>query len=254
MIKLTGGKYPFLYEKDNTVTDNNPISTDNNEPIIEGIADFCAANRAYGNQFNQGWNNLASAINNVQRQISNSSSAQNTNKNIQTSSSGSDINPYKTICKVSGTIYESVGVKASNGYIRAYSPDGESYRGSIRVDADGNFNGLNIKLINNSEKYIFVYEDANGNTWEVTIGNATNKETSCQSGGYTLYKTSTKTIVGYGRDSRDANGKLKNTEHKNSGAELRYNGMKSIYTETIANTVNLGVGILIAIAFIAKSQ
>jgi hypothetical protein len=54
--------------------------------------------------------------------------------------------------------------------------------------------------------------------------------------------------------SRDANGKLINTELKNSGAELRYNGMKAIYAETIANTMNLGIGVLVAVAFIAKAQ
>jgi len=258
MVKLTGGEYPFLYEisnPENKINNSNPTSTDNNnEPIIEGIADFCAANRAYGNQFNQGWNNLAAAINNVQQQLSSSSAAQETNTGIQTGASVDDLNPYKATCSVTGTVYESANDKASSGFIRAYSTDGQSYRGSIRVDTNGKFNKMNIKLIDNSEKYIFVYEDANGDSWEVTIGTTGNTETSCQSGEYTLYKTATKMVVGYGRDSRDASGKLKNTEQKNSGAELRYNGMKSIYAETIANTVNLGVGILIAIAFIAKSQ
>jgi hypothetical protein len=55
-------------------------------------------------------------------------------------------------------------------------------------------------------------------------------------------------------ETRDANGKLINTELKNSGAELRYKGMKSIYAKTIANTMNLGIGLLAAIVFIAKTK
>ena len=53
-------------------------------------------------------------------------------------------------------------------------------------------------------------------------------------------------------DSRDINGKLRNTKEKNSGAESRYYNMKKIYNETFINTINLGVGVLAAIIFIIK--
>jgi hypothetical protein len=51
---------------------------------------------------------------------------------------------------------------------------------------------------------------------------------------------------------RDANGKLINTEYKNSGAKPRYNNMKNTYDQTFTTTINLGIGIIVALFFITK--
>ena len=59
---------------------------------------------------------------------------------------------------------------------------------------------------------------------------------------------------GDGDGGRDGNGKIVNTEWKNSGAELRYNAMKLIYTESVANTIVLSVGIIASLIFIAKNR
>lgn len=245
MTKLTSGDYPFLYEMG---------KQNNNTPIVEGIANFCDANRAYSNQFNQGWNNLAGAIGNVEKQKSTTTNANETNSGIRTTV-GEDKGIYKERCNINGTVYNSTSSKkVSGGYIRVYSSDGETYRGGASVDINGRFTNMNVQLINKTENYLFAYEDTNGDTWVIKVGNSRVILTSCQTEEYELYQTDIKKIFGHGRDSRDANGKLLNTELKNSGAELRYNGMKSIYTETIANTMNLGVGVLIAIIFITKSQ
>ena len=53
---------------------------------------------------------------------------------------------------------------------------------------------------------------------------------------------------------RDDNGKIVNTELKNSGAELRYNAMKLIYAESVTNTIVLSVGIIASLFFIAKNR
>ena len=55
-----------------------------------------------------------------------------------------------------------------------------------------------------------------------------------------------------GTNDRNANGKLKNTEDKNSGAKPRYNNMKKVYDQTFTTTINLGIGIIAAIFFITK--
>ena len=53
---------------------------------------------------------------------------------------------------------------------------------------------------------------------------------------------------------RDSNGKLTNTEFKNSGAELRYNAMKLIYNKSVTNTVLMSVGVIASLYFIAKTE
>jgi hypothetical protein len=55
-----------------------------------------------------------------------------------------------------------------------------------------------------------------------------------------------------GINDRDANGKLINTENKNSGAKPRYNNMKKVYDQTFTTSINLGIGIIAAIFFITK--
>lgn len=57
-----------------------------------------------------------------------------------------------------------------------------------------------------------------------------------------------------GINDRDVNGKLKNTENKNSGAKPRYNNMKNVYDQTYTTTINLGIGIIAAIFFITKHR
>ena len=65
------------------------------------------------------------------------------------------------------------------------------------------------------------------------------------------YGVSTPSTIQTGGD-RDANGKLINTEYKNSGAKPRYNNMKNTYDQTFTTTINLGIGIIVALFFITK--
>ena len=249
-------EYPVSYQP--TKTDKNEQNEKKETPVIEGIANFCDLNRSYENQNRQGWNNLTNAISNSTSQQSNASAAQQTNSLLKTTiikRVSTDIYTY-TCSSIRGKIFKQDGITVSpNGTIYAYSTDLKIQRGSASVNANGEFNGLNVKLLNSAEKFVFAYEDSTYTLWSVDIksGSGTSARASCSDNNkyYELKIASRKSFGDYA--NRDPNGKLKNTEQKNSGAELRYNGMKAIYAETMANTLNLGIGVLAAIVFIMKS-
>lgn len=252
-------EYPGSYQP--PINDEKDINEKKDTPVIEGIADFCALNRSYANQFTQGWNNLTNSISNSTSQRTTASTAKKTNSSLQsTAGIKVAINQYTYTCGgIYGKIFKQDGIAISpNGNIYAYSTDLKIQRGSASVNANGEFNGLDVKLINGTEKFVFAYEDTTGKLWSVDMisGNGAASGVSCSANNkyYALKIATRKRFGDYESQSRDPNGKLINTEEKNSGAELRYNGMKAIYAETIANTMNLGIGILAAIVFIAKTQ
>jgi hypothetical protein len=249
-------EYPVSYQP--TKTDKNEK---NDTPVIEGIANFCDLNRSYANQYRQGWNNLTNAISNSTSQQTTASTAQQTNALLQSSGvSTAQINRYPYTCgDIRGKIFKQDGTTVSpNGTIYAYSTDLKIMRGSASVNANGEFKELNVKLKDETEKFVFAYEDTTFRLWSVDIksGSGTSGRASCSNNNkyYALKLANRKSFGDSVGQTRDPNGKLINTEQKNSGAELRYNGMKAIYTETIANTMNLGIGVLAAIVFIAKTQ
>ena len=252
MVGVEYSEYPVSYQ---------PAETDiNDTPVIEGIANFCELNRSYANQYRQGWNNLTNAISNSTSQQTTASTAQQTNALLQTGGvSTAQINRYPYTCgDIRGKIFKQDGTTVSpNGTIYAYSTDLKIMRGSASVNANGEFKELNVKLKDETEKFVFAYEDTTFRLWSVDIksGSGTSGRASCSNNKYYALKLANRKSFGDSvGQTRDPNGKLINTEQKNSGAELRYNGMKAIYTETIANTMNLGIGVLAAIVFIAKTQ
>ena len=249
-------EYPVSYQP--TKNDKPDKNDTNDASIIEGIANFCDLNRSYANQNRQGWNNLTNAIGNSTTQQSTANSAQQTNSLLRTTTGKTTQNLYPYTCgNIRGKIFKQDGITVSpNGTIYAYSTDLKIMRGSASVNANGEFNGLDVKLINSTENFVFAYEDATYMLWALDIksGSGTSSRASCSDNNkYYELKIASRKSFGDSQ-SRDPNGKLKNTEQKNSGAELRYNGMKAIYAETIANTMNLGIGVLAAIVFIMKSK
>ncbi len=256
-------EYPVSYQPTFSCASRNDKTEKKETPVIEGIANFCELNRSYANQNTQGWNNLQNAISNTNSQTSSASAANKTNTLLQTSAGVSVQtirDTYKYTCgDIRGKIFKQDGITISpNGSVYAYSPDFKVQRGSTSVNSNGEFNGLNVKLTSETEKFVFTYEDATGKMWSLDIksgsGSAAGALCSANNKYYELKHATPKRFGDYANQSRDPNGKLINTEQKNSGAELRYNGMKAIYAETIANTMNLGIGVLAAIVFIAKTQ
>jgi len=252
-------EYPVSYQP--TRNDTIDKRGKKESPVIEGIANFCELNRSYANQFTQGWNNLTNAISNSTSQQTTASTAQQTNSLLQSSSGATlQLNLYKYTCgDIRGKIFKQDGITISpNGNIYAYSTNLKEQRGNASVNANGEFNGLNVKLKDETEKFVFAYEDQTGKTWSVDIksGIRNTYGVTCSANNkyYALKLANRKSFGDSVGQTRDPNGKLINTEQKNSGAELRYNGMKSIYAETIANTMNLGIGVLAAIVFIVKTQ
>ena len=49
---------------------------------------------------------------------------------------------------------------------------------------------------------------------------------------------------------RDESGNIINSPYSNTGAKQRYLNMKNIYSENLMNTINLGIGTVIAIFFV----
>ena len=257
MAKLNYSDYPFFHKT--TINSNTPQENDINnsepKPVIEGIANFCALNRAHANQYHQGWNNLGKSINRNNQRMAVSDYANNMNRRLINQSERTDKygTKYKYTCKnVKGTIRNRRNQFVSGGFVYAYSTDFNTSRGGVEVDRNGEFSRLNIKLVSRDEQYVFAYEDTTGRTWGLTVINGTSV-VNCQSSAYNLQITEPKRFGGDNND-RDPNGKLKNTDLKNSGAELRYNAMKAVYDYTSMDTVNLGLGILVAAIFIIRSQ
>ena len=251
MAKLSYSDYPFFHKSS---TNNNEPNDKEPKPIIEGIANFCALNRSYANQYPQGWSNLGQNINKANAHNAASSYANNMNQRLMSQYDGVDkYGMYKYTCEnVNGTIRNRNNQLVSGGYVYAYSTDFNTKRGGSEVSSSGQFSSLNVKLVSSDENYVFAYEEPSGRTWALKVINGSSV-VKCQTAAYSLQFTEPKRFGG-DDDTRDPNGKLKNTDLRNSGAELRYNGMKAIYSDTLTNTVNLGLGIILASFFIVRSQ
>ena len=242
--------------------ENNRNDNENEKTTIEGIANFCALNRSYNNQRGDLWDDLGSLLDKAGQSKDDSITANQTNDEI--------INANKTI-KHTGAIFNEAGDEAMKyGKMHIYSSDFKKYFGIKPVDADGVFRALTPELIANPDKYVFAYQDSDGKYWK-TIFNADgeitregvtsgqNRADEAELHGRITNEDITSQINAAGAgagagDERDPNGKLINTEFKNSGAELRYNAMKLIYTQSVANTIVLSVGIIASLYFIAKNQ
>jgi len=256
-------EYPFSYESTRSYASqsNKKEKTDAKEAsVIEGIANFCALNSSYANQYKQGWDNLNAANNAIKNQDSNRQISTKTNNQIQTVIG-------RRISDNTGAVLDKAGLSpVPLGKVHIFTNDFKTYLGSKMVNGAGIFSGLSAELSTDPTKFGFAYEDVDGKLLKVDIINAT--------GGYavetmsttpttdpvvtlqltdTIIPTAAIKSVRSSRPTRAPNGKLINTEEKNSGAEVRYNSTKTVYTDVIANTFNLGVGILAAIVFIMKS-
>lgn len=246
-------KYSFF----NDEKDINIHLEDNN--VIEGIADFCALNNSQSGKWKGGWNNLESAIKNITKKTDDISSINLTNNNIRNSVSSGGIDN-------AGAVVDSDQISPMKfGQMRIYSSDYKQLFHIRPVDNDGIFRAFPDDYATTPQKYNFVYEDTTGKllktniidnkkegfvegnknstTPNVTLSVTANAFNESQSGSNSSSD-----------DSRDINGKLRNTNEKNSGAESRYYNMKKVYNETFITTINLGVGVLVAIIFIMKHQ
>jgi len=255
MSTLNYSNYIFFNEKRNKPNNN----TNKEEPTIEGIANFCALNRSHNNQRGDLWDDLGSRLDKAGQAKDDSNNANITNDEI--------LNVNLPI-KHTGAILNEDGDEAMEyGKIHIYSSDFKKYFGIKPVDADGVFRALTPELIANPDKYVFAYQDSDGRYWktvfnkdgEITREGARSSKSPADDTdiqGNVLNINLDAQVAGYGAGDggRDGNGKIVNTEWKNSGAELRYNAMKLIYTESVANTIVLSVGIIASLFFIAKNR
>jgi len=256
MSKLNYSNY-VNYNNYTFFNDNNNNTTGD---IIEGIPNFCALNRSYNNQRKDIWKDFDSALDRAGQLKDDLLNANKTNDGI------TDANPTGDNI---GAIFNEAGDKAMEfGKIHIFSSDLKQYFGIKPVDTDGIFRTLPPELTDNPDKYIFAYQDDDGKYWKTIfnkVGENTKEGFSDKSpakkavliGLVTPQSIDFQTasaISGSVGNGRDGNGKLENTEFKNSGAELRYNAMKLIYSESIANTIVLGVGIIASFIFIAKTE
>ena len=254
MSKLNYSNYTFFNA---TKKDNN----NNKEDIVEGIANFCKLNRSYNNQRKDIWKDLDSALNREGQLKDDLSNANKSNDGITDANSTGDN---------TGAIFDEDGDKTMEfGKIHIFSADFKQYFGIKPVDADGIFRTLPPELTDNPDKYIFAYQDDDGKYWktifnkvgENTKEGAQSSKNPSEDAEIHGVKTSQNldddiksAQLGSDGSGRDGNGKLLNTEFKNSGAELRYNAMKLIYEESVTNTVLLSVGVIASLYFIAKTE
>lgn len=249
------------YVNYNNYTFFNDNNNNNTGDIIEGIPNFCALNRSYDNQRKDIWKDLDSALENAGQLKDDLSNANKTNDGITDANTSGDN---------TGAIFNEAGDKTMEfGKIHIFSADLKQYFGIKPVDTDGIFRTLPPELTDNPDKYIFAYQDDAGKYWKTIFNkDGENTKEGAQSGsspadhaairGQVTPKNLTDDInaalSGINGNGRDGNGKLENTEFKNSGAELRYNAMKLIYNESVTNTIVLSVGIIASLFFIAKTE
>jgi len=253
-------EYPFSYESTSSGASRNDKPDKISTPIIEGIANFCALNASYANQYKQGWDNLNAANNANNKQDSTRKSSTETN-NLTRTVIG------RTASDNTGAVLDKAGLSpVPLGRVHIFTSDFKTYLGSKMVNGAGIFSGLSADLSTDPSKFGFAYEDVDGKLLKVDIlrvtgGSAVETMLSAPTADPVVTLQLTDTIipstaitsVQSSRPTRAPNGKLINTEQKNSGAEVRYNSTKTVYTDVIANTLNLSVGILAAIVFIAKA-
>lgn len=253
--KPTINNYSFF----NDEKDKNIHLEDNN--VVEGIANFCALNRSHANKWPNGWNKLESTINDMNKKIDDISNINLTNNNIFDNIGGDG-----GIDNAGAVVDSDQTSPMKFGQMRIYSNDYKQLFNIRPVDNDGIFRAFPDDYATNPTKYNFVYEDTTGRLRKTNI--IDNKKEGFVEGNeateinttpnFTLSVTTNEfdeSQYGSGSDdSRDINGKLRNTKEKNSGAESRYYNMKKKYNETFITTINLGVGVLAAIIFIMKDQ
>ena len=242
---------------------NYTFFNDNNDTgdIIEGIPNFCALNRSYGNKRTDIYDDLDSSLNREGQLKDDLLNANKANDGIRdANSTGDNI----------GAIFNEAGDKTMEfGKIHIFSSDLKQYFGIKPVDTDGIFRTLPPELTDNPDKYIFAYQDDDGKYWKTILNKAGENTKEGATPGKTLTDeaaivlnvtendmtdAANSLISGSDGSGRDGNGKLTNTEFKNSGAELRYNAMKLIYEESVTNTVLLSVGVIASLYFIAKTE
>jgi hypothetical protein len=256
MTNLNYSNYTFF----NANKKDNKKDNTNKEDIVEGIANFCKLNRSYNNQRPDLWRFLDAALDKEGQLKDDLLNAINANNGI------TDANPTGDNI---GAIFNETGDKAMEfGKIHIFSSDLKQYFGIKPVDTDGIFRTLPPELTDNPDKYIFAYQDDDGKYWktifnkvgENTKEGATSGQTPADNAAIHGFVTSQNLdddikSAQSGSDGigRDGNGKLLNTEFKNSGAELRYNSMKLIYNKSVTNTVLLSVGVIASLYFIAKN-
>ena len=238
----------------------NKKDNNNKEDIVEGIANFCKLNRSYNNQRPDLWRNLDAALDKEGQLKDDLLNAINANNGI------TDANPTGDNI---GAIFNEAGDKTMEfGKIHIFSADLKQYFGIKPVDTDGIFRTLPPELTDNPDKYLFAYQDDDGKYWK-TIFNKVGENTKegfrdkspvekiTLKGFVTKQSVPVATasaLSGSDGSGRDSNGKLTNTEFKNSGAELRYNAMKLIYNKSVTNTVLMSVGVIASLYFIAKTE
>ena len=228
--------------------ENKPTET---EPIIEGIANFCALNRSQSGKNNSGWNRLRDALNDGDDFIRNQDSADSVNDNL------------KQFSKKIGDVITSSGNQVEYGNVFVFTQNYGEYINNIPVTDGGMFAVVKNIIEKSPDTYSFAYEDKENKLRRVVINDGFNAPKNKE--GVETYNKIFQLVITdedvsgliFGSDSgstRGTDGKLENTERRNSGAERRYNGMKIIYADTLASTVNLCLGIVFASIFIAKSQ
>jgi hypothetical protein len=237
----------------------------NKENIVEGmIPNFCSLNRGSNNRFNAGYSRLENAIDNKKRQSENAKYSSTVNrKTNETAGTTSKIGSFNSGCsngkKIKGIIYDTNGVDTVvNGYAYMISLNYFNDYGKVTVDQNGKFSDLMGIIPEKNTKFTFAYEDNDLTLWSLVLKDSKDQLTlDCDLiDDNTTYELQKDKILrkGYKYDGRDANGKLINTEIKNSGAESRFFNLNKLYKETYMNTINLGVGVLAAIIFIMKDQ
>ena len=166
MGSLEYSEYPFSYESTSSGASRNDAKEKNNKkdtPVVEGIANFCALNSSYANQYRQGWNNLNAANNAIKKQDTNRNNATNMNNTIQTVIGG-------TVS--TGTVLDKEGVATvSLGKVHIFTKDFKTYLGSKMVNTAGIFSGLSADLSTDPSKFGFAYENVDGKLLKVDIVN-----------------------------------------------------------------------------------
>jgi len=248
MSKLNYSNYIFFNDNHNK-PDNN--TTD--QPIKEGIANFCALNRSHNNRRNDIWGYISSNIDKSNAEEINSKLAEKIN---------GELNKKNFPTKYIGIVYRKMTREGADeeitddkesvqgGRIHIYSADFKKYYGVKLVDSDGIFRSLPDDLIDNPNNFQFAYQDTDGKYFKTLITDG-DGEVNVEITDIELPNFGSSY---WGENTRDDNGKIINTELKNSGAEERYNAVKLIYNESFTNTINLSIGILVSLYFIAKNR
>lgn len=242
MAKLEYGDYSFF---------DKPKIDDKKNTIIEGIANFCALNRSQNSitDNKKWWDNLANSLKNAN------------NQKIKTDDSNSTNSLLKLNMGKIGDIVQSNGQTAKFGIVHVFTNNFGKYLDKIPVTEKGIFDIIGNIIQKSPENYSFAYEDIEGRMRRVVINK--DKDTGTGTGqegflslnkifGLVITDEDISGLLSFSY-TRDENGDLITTNKSNSGAEERYNNMKSIYTKTIANTTNLGLGIILAILFMTSA-